>query len=472
MGPAPVRTAKASEDLWARRCLSQFFQFFPASGVRRRFQFFRKPITVFSGFYKSILPALIVALLLRLAAGVWWQDRLPQHQEFGFPDSESYWVLAERIANGEPYAMNPERRVFRTPGYPLLLAPLFWVADGQPPVVWGRFLGAALGTVAVAAAAALAWVLFGRRSGVLAAWAAALYPEAVAMSTFVLSEAPFVPLMLLQLLLATLAWRSDEPNVQALGAGLAGLTAGAATLVRPSWLLFTPLALTVAYLDAQQRRRALRIGVWMLLGLILAMAPWWIRNARVTGHFVPTTLQVGESLYDGWNPQATGASDMTFVDEFRQRLRQEDAASGIGQREWERSFERRLDRKMRDAALRWAVAHPMDALRLAGVKFLRIWNVWPNEPSLGNWQFGLLVLVGYVPLLVAGAYGVWRWASAGWPYQLCFLPALYFTALHMIFVGSIRYRQPAMMALLVLAAGIVGTWWSRQDSRSKEDTCP
>jgi 4-amino-4-deoxy-L-arabinose transferase-like glycosyltransferase len=426
---------------------------------------------VFSPFCKSILPALIVALFLRLAAGVWWQDRLPEHQRFGFPDSESYWVLAERIACGEPYALNPDRRVFRTPGYPLLLAPLFLVAEGQPSVLWGRFLGAVFGTAAVAAAGALAWVLFGRPSGVLAAWAAALYPEAVAMSTLVLSEAPFVPLMLLQLLLATLAWRSDRPATQSLWASLAGLAAGAATLMRPSWLLFTPLALMVACLDRHQRPRALRIGVWMLLGLILAMGPWWIRNARVTGGFVPTTLQVGESLYDGWNPQATGASDMRFVEEFRQRLRQEDAAARIAEREFGKSFEQRLDQRMRDAAWRWAVAHPLDALRLAGVKFLRMWNVWPNEPSLGNWRFGLLVLLGYVPLLVVGGYGAWRWASAGWPYQLCFLPALYFTALHMIFVGSIRYRQPAMVALLVLAAGVVGTWWSRRDPPSREGSC-
>ena len=420
-----------------------------------------EPKGVADVFWKSILPVLIVALCIRLAAGVWWQGRLPDQSRFGFPDSESYWGLAEQVARGESYELNPDRRVFRTPGYPLLLAPLFMLAGGEPPVLWARVLGAVLGTATVAAVAALAWQLFDRRAAVLAAWAAALYPEAVAMSTFVLSEAPFALLMILQLLLATLAWRSETSRGQAAWASAAGLAAGVASLMRPSWLLFTPLAVAVAFLDAKQRARAVRIGSWMLLALIATMAPWWIRNAQVTGRFVPTTLQVGESLYDGWNPQATGASDMRFVDDFRRELREQDAAQGIPPAGSHPCFEQRLDQRMRDAAWDWAAAHPAEALRLAGIKFLRIWNVWPNEPALGHWRFGLLVLVGYVPLLVGGWYGAWCFAGRGWPYQLCFLPAVYFTALHVVFVGSIRYRQPPMLALLVLAAGVAGLWMGR-----------
>jgi hypothetical protein len=47
---------------------------------------------------------------------------------------------------------------------------------------------------------------------------------------------------------------------------------------------------------------------------------------------------------------------------------------------------------------------------------------------------------------------------------LCVLPAVYFTLLHMIFVGSIRYRQPAMLTLAILAACGLAEWLRRRKS--------
>ena len=50
---------------------------------------------------------------------------------------------------------------------------------------------------------------------------------------------------------------------------------------------------------------------------------------------------------------------------------------------------------------------------------------------------------------------MWRFTPRGWPYVLAWLPAVYFTLLHVVFIGSIRYREPAMLALAVLAAGVI-----------------
>jgi 4-amino-4-deoxy-L-arabinose transferase-like glycosyltransferase len=315
----------------------------------------------------------------------------------------------------------------------------------------------------------LAGWLFSPRAGLLAGLVAAVYPEAVAMSTFVLSEAPFCPLMMLHLILWVLAWRAADRRRAAGWAVCGGLAAGLATLMRPSWLLFTPLGIGLSCLDFRRARRPARLGLWMMLGLVAAMSPWWIRNAQLTGTWVPTTLQVGESLYDGLSPVATGASDMAFVDTFRRELQAEDAAARESPRE---CFEQRLDRRMRAAALAWAASHPADVMRLAAVKFQRIWNVWPNESALRDWRFRVVVMVGYLPILVAAIGGLWRYGGRGWPYVLCVLPAVYFTGLHVVFVGSIRYRQPAMLPLIVLAAGFIAQWLERQPAAGTPDSGP
>jgi hypothetical protein len=82
-----------------------------------------------------------------------------------------------------------------------------------------------------------------------------------------------------------------------------------------------------------------------------------------------------------------------------------------------------------------------------------MWNIWPNEPQLTRWPIRLVVFFTYTPLLIFAIIGAWRTLDRGWPYILCWLPAVYFTLLHTVFVSSIRYREPAMLALLALAAG-------------------
>jgi 4-amino-4-deoxy-L-arabinose transferase-like glycosyltransferase len=397
---------------------------------------------------KQVAILLLVAIALRLSLA-WWLDHQLQGR-FAFGDSESYWALARCIAHGEPFQFgSADARIFRTPGYPSILATVFLLAGDEPSPMWGRALGAGLGALAVLGVWWLAGRLFGPRAGLLAGAVAACYPGAVVTSLLVLSEAPFSPFMLAQLGLWIEAWRSPSRRRAGLLAFAAGLAAGAATLMRPSWLLFTPFALLIGVLAPRQRPRHLGLGLVMVIGLCVAMAPWWIRNAQITGHFVPTTLQLGASLYDGLNPAANGASNMEFVPGFNEsRAKRFSAGEGAGE-----TFEYYLDRQYRDAAVAWACSHPGRAVQLAGIKFCRLWNVWPNEPRFSGWPVRLAMLGTYVPVMLLALLGIARTIRCGWPYVLCWLPAVYLTVLHVIFVSSIRYREPAMLALIVLAAG-------------------
>ncbi len=403
---------------------------------------------------------LLLALAVRSMAAV----AVDRHfaGRFALGDSDSYWVLAEAVAQGGPYRYG-DARVFRTPGYPLLLAPLF-LLDNDPPVLAGRLHAAALGTIAVAGVFWLGRLVFDDRVGLWAALLAALEPSSVAASVLVLSEAPFAPLMLAQLALGTAAWKARERPHRDEYSGLArralifaaaaGVAAGLATLVRPSWLLFVPFATVAGITLAAERRRQIVLAAVTLAALVLTMTPWWVRNALVSGHFIPTSLQVGASLYDGLRPGADGASDMEFVSDFV-----EQALATRPEGETPIEFERRLDRLMRDAALEWAYENPSEASWLALRKFLRMWNIWPNEPALSALPIRLAVAITFIPLIVAAILGVWVVGGRQIPYLYLWLPSVYFSLLHMVFVSSIRYRQPAMLALLVLAAAVAVRWW-------------
>lgn len=401
---------------------------------------------------RAAVAIVLLALAVRLAAGVWWQSRLPEGTRFFFGDSESYWALGQRLARGESYQFqSSDQQVFRAR----------LSADPVGPVSPAGHRRTGLLGPSVQRRARRRRCGAGDRLGRLAV----RRPDGTRgridcrpvsgtdwFGALVLSEAAVCPLIIAQLWLWGAASRSDGRRERWLWSAAAGIAAGLATLVRPSWLLFTPFAALMAIAFSRHKREQFTGALVMLALLAAVLAPWWIRNARIIGHFVPTTLQVGASLYDGLNPTATGASDMRFAPEFKARLLAADQAEV---RPSEDPLEYRLDRLLAAEAVGWAQAHPLRVLELAGIKLVRLWNVWPNENEFRGWPLRLAVLVTYVPVLLAGLYGVWRFTSTGWPYALAWLPAVYLTLLHTIFVSSLRYREPAMLGLIVLAAAAI-----------------
>lgn len=405
-----------------------------------------------------VIAILLLALVVRFGAALWWQQKV--EDRFGFPDSDSYWYLAEQIVEGEPYQYrSPEAKVFRAPGFPLLLAGWFGLwGNSDPPVWYARGLPVLLGVLSVGLVIWLGRLLFAPPVGLLAGAIAAVHPEALGISVFLLSEGPFCPFFLGQIGAMILATRASDAWTRTRWAAVAGLLAGLATLIRPSWLLFTPIGGAV-WLFIGPRRFAMP-AIALLGVLVCVMLPWWVRNVHVVGAFVPTTLQVGASLYDGLHPRADGSSQMDFVPGFREQVRRQHNP------QTDPPFEVYLDRAFRRAAVDWASEHPQRVLELAGIKFLRMWNIWPNEPGLRSWPMRIAVMLGLVPLLILTGVSLWLWRDRAALLVWLYLPAVYFSGLHMIFVGSIRYRQPALLPLMVLASA--AAWEVVRRSRKSE----
>jgi hypothetical protein len=409
----------------------------------------------------------VFACLLRLGAAAYWQQTAAaEGRLFRLGDSHSYWVLASQLGQGLPYEYgSSESRIFRAPLYPLVLAPLTRFQDELSAVWWARAIGCLLGTLSVGLVGWLAWRLAGKSAALIATGLAAVYPSAVGMSIVVLSEAVFMPLMLGYLLAWQAAW-VETRNQQRWAYGLlAGALAGAAVLARPSWLLFAPFVWGLGMLTSADRWRHTVIFIATLLGLSVVMSPWWIRNALITGRFVPTTLQVGPSLLDGLHPGASGASDEGMA--FMQAIIAEQMAADQVQLNNPQppqsaplvsTLEYRINARAQQVAMQWALQNPGETLVLAWRKFLRIWSLWPDGGDASSTPIRLaLTLSSFSILLLACRFSFVQPRPGGWFYAILWLPSLYFTLLHMVFVGSIRYREPALLVLVAAAASALAS---------------
>ncbi len=289
-----------------------------------------------------------------------------------------------------------------------------------------------------------------------AAAIAAVDPYIVAMSALVLSEATFLPLMLLGLCGLAVLWRPNPPKRPGLVAYATGLAMGLAILSRPSWALFVPTVLAAWFLGAGRgmRLRALKGSLIIALATAVVMTPWWVRNARVIGKFVPTALWVGASLYDGIGPQANGESDMRFVDEPDVR--------SLGEVEQDAVFLAR--------STSFAKEHPGRVAELALIKLERFWSPWPNADTLRGPGVAPASALVTLPVLALIAIGAWDRRRDFRALVLLAGPLLYFCVLHLVFVSSIRYRIPGEVPALGLAGVGLGRFlaWVRPRVRASD----
>ena len=414
--------------------------------------------------HKWLAIVLLAALLVRVGAAVVVQWQL--NQQTPVPvclipgDAEGYWYLGQHIALGKRYELySPPRQVLRMPGFPAFLAVTYRTFSGS--LLATRLSLCVVGATACGLVYCLGRELADPQTGVIAAALAAVSPAMIAFTPLILSETLFALCLLLSLLAMARSIRAEPSNRptqhapqmqfvlhRPLLALLTGALVGIACYVRPSWLLAGPLFAVVLLFAAPRRWTRAAHGVLVVVGLLAVLLPWGLRNKRVTGHFVLTTLWVGPSLYDGLNPRATGDSDMTFFD-------RDNLMGGRGLSEYD------MDRHYRRAAWEFASRNPGRVCELALVKLRRFWNPWPNAAQFDHWAARLVLGGFYFVMIASAAVGGWRERRQFWLLALTVGPVLYFAAIHAVFVSSLRYRLPAEYPLLVLSAiGVrtLSTW--------------
>jgi 4-amino-4-deoxy-L-arabinose transferase-like glycosyltransferase len=397
---------------------------------------------------------LVTAFVLRASAGIGLQyhlDSLPNRQFLIEGDANGYWELSRTLATKNEFVIHdPPRYIMRMPGFPALL-----VFSGGSFLV-ARLLLAGIGTLACWLVFLLGRELVDQRTGVIAAGLASISPFLIGFSILILSETAFAVFMLLSLLSAhrmlKLGLTKDTPSTTTCRwAFLTGLLIALASYMRPSWLLAAPILAIVTFLFTANRKRAIIHGTLIIAGTFFALLPWAIRNQRVTGHFVVTTLWAGPSLYDGLNPSATGESDMTFFDQdnFLDQMSE---------------FE--MNRHYNNLAWNFVRTHPGQTAQLALTKLVRYWKPWPNAEEFRRpWLIAGSAL-WFLLFYSLATIGLFQNRNTVLFLLVTLGPIIYFSAIHSVFIGSIRYRVPTEYPLCILSAVGLSVVWKWRCSRT------
>ncbi len=230
-------------------------------------------------------------------------------------------------------------------------------------------------------------------------------------------------------------------NLWIFGAG-AGSAFVVCVMLRPGAIVLIVAAATMMLMNRRRSMPALAATAVMLLVVVAGLLPWAARNARVIGEWRWLTTRGGISLYDGLRQGATGASDLAHTKTLP-------VVAELRETEWDRYFRRE--------AIDAAVQDPGRVLHLAWAKLLRTWNPLPNVEEHRRGVTAIVSAAWMTGVLGFALIGGWRYRRAVGAWAMLLLPVVTVTLMHMVFVGSVRYRVPVMPMLVVLAAAGIGS---------------
>jgi len=373
-----------------------------------------------------------IALALRL---LWaWYSPAKPTSDFGCYDH-----LAWSMVQGKGYQFPPQfsaPTAFWPPGYPLFLAIVYKVAGHSYRVAY--LLNAVLGALSCYLILLLGRQLLSDKIAWLGAYALAFYPNHIVLSGLLASENLFCPLLLAALVLIW-SWPLKRANREAL---IAGLLLGCAALTRLVGLVVLLPAMWAwkNSLGAGSFRQAARGGGFVVLGCMISLVPWVLRNEIVFGEFPIVSTSSWFNLYEGvrengawWGVRQQGHP----LAIYRNEAERERVAHSL----WWQAVQRD---PFRLARLCWPKARILFKLDGGYLSHFHFAETWRQVPSVGLQE-------GFLYILTTLCTGLW-WIGIATGFLLSrnrsgaemalVAVSLCIIAVHCLSLTSDRYRVP------------------------------
>jgi hypothetical protein len=364
-------------------------------------------------------------------------------------DAIYYSAQAQEIADGGWFMHpdHPREAADHPPLTALVLAPVSFLVPNE--ILAQRLFQTLIGAATIVVIGFLARRLAGDTAGLVAAGIAAVYPNLWVNDALTMSESTST--LCIAVMLLVIVRFADEPSART--AAWCGIVGGVAVLARAELALLlavavVPIALLVR--SAPLRRRVGWIG--LTGGLALAvLAPWTVYNA---GRFDrPVLISTNDGLTLG------GANCATDYDTSSVGLWHLDCL-GPGVLTTDQLEDPSIvSERYRDQAFEYIGDNLGELPRVMAIRIGRTWNLYDpafmvrfTGPEGRELPVSWAGLAGYyllVPLAVAGAAVLRRRERPLWPLLATVVTVTVTSAL---FYGHIRFRTPAEVALVVLAA--------------------
>lgn len=348
--------------------------------------------------------------------------------------------------------------VTRMPGYPMFLA-FFYVISLRSLIlvrIAQFILVAAMACLVYGIASQLSSVRTARISALLCA----TYLPFLWLASYQLTE------VLTSFLVTLLVFLLVRAMTRPVSAGFwvcVGLTLAAATYVRPEVAALGILVAVSVLLAGRSGyiARSWSASAIVLVTMALALAPWAVRNISLTDSFTPFGTSAGRDLFTSAEQYSGTVSNTLPVDEWKRHSAHIKALLGPALAEGgDVHSQLAADEELRHRGLTILRNLSLGTV-LTGVppRVFYLWGTADFSPAGWSWSTVAhrLAQLQYVLLTILVLVGIAmrrRSLTREWP---LWLPAVYFTALHLIFSVEARYTLPARPALFVYAGFATAT---------------